>query len=116
MATIISPGRKPEPPTPWYLKAPVTCPQCGCVFQLGARDFDLKVVGGIDRDPDWQVIATARTPNGEQLIEGPCPDCHKTVRITGRMGGLPTIGGSVTIGGTTYNKRDMAERPLNGGY
>jgi hypothetical protein len=82
---------------------------------LEARDFGDPHVYN-DTFAGWKVIATARTPNGEQLIAGPCPDCHETVRITGRMGGLPTIGGSVTIGGTTYNKRGAVDSPLNGGY
>lgn len=99
MAKIITPGRASASSTPWYLQATHDCLSCGCLFQLDEHDFAKKDLGehAHPKDADWRIVATARTPGGEQIIEGACPFCHETVRITGRNG-TSLIGGTLGIG------------------
>jgi hypothetical protein len=85
MATIIVPGRKPEPNQPWYLRDKLTCPECGCVFRLDEIDVE-GTDGTAGVGPEWLVAATSRTPGGRQIIEGPCPDCRTKIMLTGRNG------------------------------
>jgi predicted RNA-binding Zn-ribbon protein involved in translation (DUF1610 family) len=83
MATIITPGRTPEPNKPWYLRDKLTCPECGCVFRLD--DADMEGTDGIRGDGSpWEIIATSRPPGSAQLIEGPCPGCTATIILRGR--------------------------------
>lgn len=85
MATIITHGKKVEPDAPWYMKNKLTCPECGCVFRLDEVDVE-GTDGTAGIGPEWAVTATARTPGGRQMIEGPCPDCRTKIVLTGRNG------------------------------
>src|SRR4051812_26858564 len=76
MVKIIEEGTIPAPPAPWYLDSDLICPNCQTKFRLELEDL----ANPENMTGAWDVV-TERTPNGRQIVSGPCPYCQRPIRI-----------------------------------
>lgn len=76
MPTIISNGVPLAAVQPWYATTPLTCPVCGCVFQLHDQD-----VATTARQRRAFALVVERTMGGSSILAGPCPSCSTPVEF-----------------------------------
>lgn len=74
MPTIITDGVPLAEVQPWYTTTSLTCPVCGCVFQLHDQD-----VATTPKQRRAFTLTVERTMGGSSILTGPCPSCNTPV-------------------------------------
>lgn len=74
MPTIITDGVPLAEVQPWYTTTSLTCPVCGCVFQLHDQD-----VATTPRQRRAFTLTVERSLGGSSILTGPCPSCATRV-------------------------------------